>query len=138
MANIKNLERQHSEIKELFTRINEQINSNDVVGNIDNLVKEVNTLAGKLNVHMSTEDKFLYPTLIESNNRELREIAKEYRDEMGNIFVKFSNYKNKFNTKNKISSDVDGFLKESKDVIELLETRIFKEDKHLYPRIAAL
>ncbi|MBD7911965.1 hemerythrin domain-containing protein [Clostridium cibarium] len=138
MANIKNLERQHLEIKKLFSEINEKINSKDVAGNIDDLVKDINILAGKLNIHMSSEDKFLYPTLIESDNKELREIAKEYSSEMGDIFAKFNDYKSKFNTKNKILGDVYGFIKESKQIVGLLESRISKEDKHLYPRIAAL
>ncbi len=58
--------------------------------------------------------------------------------EMGNIHQEFNNYKNKVNTKTKILSDVDGFLKESKEIIKLLENRISKEDMYLYPRMKSL
>lgn len=138
MANINNLERQHSEIKELFSKIKQEVISSNITSNLDTLVKNINTLSGKLNIHMSSEDKFLYPRLIESKDDQLKQIAKQYSEEMGSIHIKFNDYKNKFNTKSKIVSDVDGFLKESKEIIKLLENRISKEDTHLYPKINAL
>ena len=138
MANIDNLERQHSEIKDLVSKIKQEVISSDIALNLDTLVKNINTLSGKLNIHMSSEDKFLYPTLIESKDQQLKQIAKQYSEEMGNIHIEFNNYKNKFNTKTKILSNIDGFLKESKEIIKLLENRISKEDMHLYPKIKAL
>lgn len=138
MANISNLERQHGEIKELFSKIKQEINSNDIEGNLDSLVRDINTLAGKLNIHMSSEDKFLYPTLVESKDEQLKQIAKQYSEEMGSIHIEFNNYKNKFNTKNKIMGNIAGFLKESNEITKILENRISKEDMHLYPKIKAL
>jgi iron-sulfur cluster repair protein YtfE (RIC family) len=138
MANIDNLERQHSEIKDLVSKIKQEVISSDIALNLDTLVKNINALSGKLNIHMSSEDKFLYPTLIESKDQKLKQIAKQYSEEMGNIHIEFNNYKNNFNTKTKVLSDIDGFLKESKEIIKLLENRISKEDMHLYPKIKAL
>lgn len=138
MANITNLERQHVEIKDLFLKIKQGTNSNDIKVNLDTLVRDINTLAGKLNIHMNSEDKFLYPELINSRDEQLKQIAKQYSEEMGNIHQEFNNYKNKFNTKSKILSDVDGFLKESKEIIKLLENRISKEDIYLYPKMKSL
>lgn len=138
MANINNLERQHVEIKDLFLKIKQGANSNDIKVNLDTLVRDINTLAGKLNIHMNSEDKFLYPELINSRDEMLKQIAKQYSEEMGNIHQEFNNYKNKFNTKTKLLSDVNGFLKESKEIIKLLENRIYKEDMYLYPKVKSL
>lgn len=138
MANIDNLERQHGEIKDLFLKIKQDINSNDIKVNLDTLVRNINTLAGKINIHMSSEDKFLYPALVESKDKQLRELAKQYSEEMGHIHLEFNNYKNKFNTRSKILNDIDGFLKESKDTIKLLENRISKEDMYLYPKMKSI
>ncbi len=138
MANINNLERQHSEIKDSVLKIKQVANSNDMKADLDILVREINTLAGKLNIHMNSEDKFLYPTLIESNDEQLGQIAKQYSEEMGNIHKGFNDYKNKFNTKTKILGDEVGFLKESKEIIKLLEERVSKEDMYLYPKMKAL
>lgn len=138
MANINNLERQHSEIKDSVLKIKQVANSNDMKADLDILVREINTLAGKLNIHMNSEDKFLYPTLIESNDEQLGQIAKQYSEEMGNIHKGFNDYKNKYNTKTKILGDEVGFLKESKEIIKLLEERVSKEDMYLYPKMKAL
>lgn len=138
MANIDNLERQHAEIKDLFLKIKKDISSNDIKVNLDTLVRNINTLAGKLNMHMNSEDKFLYPALLESKDQQLKAIAKQYSEEMGHIHIEFNNYKNKFNTRSKILSDIDGFLKESKAIIILLENRISKEDMHLYPKMKSV
>jgi hemerythrin-like domain-containing protein len=136
--NISNLERQHTEIKELFKKIDEHIKSTNLMDNIDSMVWDINTLAGKINIHMRTEDKSLYPELINSNNDKLKKIATEYSEEMGDIHSIFTDYKNKFNTKSKIIANKDEFLKESKRVLALLVNRIKKEDSQLYPQIKSL
>ncbi len=138
MANINNLERQHLEIKDSVLKIKQALSSKEINGVLDILVREINTLAGKVNIHMNSEDKFLYPALIESNDKQLKQIAKQYSEEMGNIHMGFNSYKNKFNTKTKILSDLDGFLKGSKEIIKVLEERISKEDMYLYPKMKAL
>lgn len=136
--NINNLERQHTEIKDIFSKIERLLYKNNFNENIDELVLNINTLAGKLKIHMNTEDRLLYPQLINSDVENLKNIANEYSKEMGDIHNIFINFKNKFNTKNKILSDLDGFLEEIKRVFPMLKNRIEKEDKHLYPKIKNL
>ncbi|MGG7177365.1 hemerythrin domain-containing protein [Clostridium paraputrificum] len=138
MRNIHNLERQHIDIIGLISNIKTGINSSDVDKNLDILVRDINILAGKLNIHMTSEDKFLYPTLIESKDEELKEIAKEYSNEMGSIYTEFNDYKNNFNTKSKVLRDIDKFLKESYEIVKVLEKRISKEDRYLYPKIKSV
>lgn len=133
--NIDNLERQHLEINSLFSKINKNLNSNNITNDIDSLVWDINTLAGKLNIHMKTEDKFLYPELINGSNENLKKIALEYSQEMGNIHKVFEEFKSNFNTKNKILNDIDKFLIESNKVLKLLKNRIDKEDRSLYPKM---
>lgn len=133
--NIDNLERQHLEINSLFSKINKNLNSNNITNDIDSLVWDINTLAGKLNIHMKTEDKFLYPELINGANENLKKIALEYSQEMGNIHKVFEEFKSNFNTKNKILNDIDKFLIESNRVLKLLKNRIDKEDRSLYPKM---
>lgn len=136
--NIDNLERQHLDIKGLLKKINSILSIRNMEDSLDELVWDINTLAGKLNIHMKTEDKFLYPELINSSNTNLRNISKEYSEGMGSIYIIFTEFKNQFNTKNKILNDKDKFLIESKKVLKLLENRIEKEDKSLYPKIKSL
>lgn len=136
MANIQNLERQHTEIKSLLRQFKQLLNNDLTEGQIDEVVKVINTLAGKLKVHMNTEDRFLYPVLSQSNNPKLREAGKAFSIEMTAISDAFGHYTNLFNTPSKIQSDKASFLKESKSVVQLIEKRMDKEDTQLYPEFA--
>lgn len=138
MVDVTNLERQHEEVKELFKNIKSNINNIQVKESLDKMVLDINTLAGKLIVHMNSEDKFLYPRLLNSEDIKIKSIAKEYIEEMGDLHNKFKEYKNTFNTKNKIIENKDIFIKETTIIINLLETRISKEDKKLYPQIKTM
>lgn len=135
MINVTNLERQHVEVKELFKYIKSNINNIEKKEILDKVVLNINTLAGKLIVHMNSEDKFLYPRLLNNEDSKIKTMAKEYIDEMGDLHNKFKEYKNTFNTKNKIIENKDMFIKETTRIITLLENRINKEDKKLYPQI---
>lgn len=135
MIDLTNLERQHDEVKKLFKDIKSNINNIEVKENLDKIVLDINTLAGKLTVHMNSEDKFLYPRLLNNEDSKIKSMAKEYIEEMGDIHNKFKEYKSTFNTKRKILENKDAFIKETTRVITLLENRINKEDRKLYPQI---
>jgi len=108
MADIKNLTRQHGDIDLLIGNI-KKLSKGDIESSIDIIVKDINMLAGKLKIHLDTEDKFLYPDLLNMNNEVLNTMAKEYMKEMGNISSEFIKYKNSFNTKNKIMKNMEQF-----------------------------
>lgn len=134
MADIKNLTRQHGDIDLLIGNI-KNLSKGNIESNIDIIVKDINMLAGKLKIHLDTEDKFLYPDLLNMNNEVLNTMAKEYMKEMGNISSEFIKYKNSFNTKNKIMSNVEQFKIQTVEIFEILERRINKEERELYPRL---
>lgn len=134
MADIKNLTRQHGDIDLLIGNI-KKLSKGDIESSIDIIVKDINMLAGKLKIHLDTEDKFLYPDLLNMNNEVLNTMAKEYMKEMGNISSEFIKYKNSFNTKNKIMSNIEQFKIQTVEIFETLERRINKEERELYPRL---
>ena len=96
------------------------------------IAKNINLLSGKLKIHLESEDKFLYPNLLKNENEKIKNIAKCYIDEMGDIFNIFNNYKNQFNTRSKIINNKDNFVINTKEVFDKIEKRMKKEDKELY------
>jgi len=137
MADIKNLERQHIEIRELMNELRGQVNQgfdkSYLEANVNHIVKNINILSGKLKIHMSTEDRYLYPAMKISENAKLRKAESVYSDEMLKISKVFVAYKTDFNTKTKVLSNVTSFLNESREVLNHLEKRMDKEDHELYP-----
>jgi len=133
MSYIRILKRQHEDIYNLISEIKDSIKTKD---NLENrafeISQKINLLAGKLKIHFGTEDQYLYPYILEEGSDELKKLAEEYTAEMGDISVKFSDYKTHFNTKSKIISNLEGFLLETEKILKAIEERIKKEDSNLY------
>ncbi|WFD11337.1 hemerythrin domain-containing protein [Tepidibacter hydrothermalis] len=133
MASMTNLKRQHVEIINTIKIIDKLMKNNDFEKDSNDIAKSISILAGKLKIHLDTEDKFLYPKLAKHDNISVRNKANKYIDEMGSICEVFTDYKNKFNTKSKIMNSLDEFKKESKYIFDTIKKRISKEDIDLYP-----
>ncbi|GAA0077226.1 hemerythrin domain-containing protein [Clostridium sp. CTA-5] len=135
MININSFLRQHKEILEEVNHIDKIINKSDYIEYLDEFVSHINKLAGKLNVHLASEDKFLYPTLINGNDNNLKNLANLYITEMGNISNIFTTYKDNHNTKNKINTNIGGFIHETNMILKEIKKRISKEESELYKLI---
>lgn len=135
MMNINNLVRQHEAIRENVKTIESLINKNNIENDSFEISKNINLLIGVLKVHLQSEDNFLYPQLLKSDDDKLKNMAKHYIDEMGNINVEFEKYKTQFNTKTKINDNVESFKNFTTEIIKVLKNRLDKEDKYLYPLI---
>lgn len=133
--NLSNLIRQHMDIRGEIKYIKEVIDKSSIELNAMDISSHINKLAGKLQVHLMSEDKFLYPSLINGEDLELKKMATLYMDEMGEISEVFVEYKNKFNTKNKIEANKEGFFQETKIILKAIEERINKEENGLYKLI---
>lgn len=59
-------------------------------------------------------------------------MANQYIQEMGHLASKYTEFKTKYNTSNKINKNIELFITEGKKVVEALKMRITKEDKGLY------
>jgi hypothetical protein len=134
--NIDNLIREHKGIFEEINYINSKITEKDFNDNLLDLTSHINKLAGKLKIHLGSEDKFLYPSLLNGHDNNLKTLANSYINEMGGISDTFTDYKNKFNTKSKIESIGNNiFVIETKKILKSIETRINKEENELYKLI---
>jgi len=132
MISVASLKRQHEEISEVIGNIRSFIAGGKVEAGAQEVALLINTLAGKLNIHLNTEDKYMYPGLLESETEELKVLAREYMGEMGAISHIFLQYKEKFNTRSKILSAQEAFIAESQKVFDLLEKRVEREETSLY------
>lgn len=104
----------------------------DVAGDI---AYNINNLAGKSKIHMMSEDEFLYPSLISSSHEDIKNTAKSFHDEMGNINELFVSFVKKYNIPSKIRENGESFIEEVNRILKLMSDRINKEDNYLYPLI---
>lgn len=136
MINLAQLERQHMSIKEEILSINSLTEKSDYENYLMEITLHINKLAGLLKIHLLSEDDFMYPALKTSTDSQIRDLAVSYSEEMGDLVTEFTTYKNRFNTKNKVLTDVKEFLPVTKLIISKIKTRVEKEDNNLYQLIA--
>ena len=133
MSNLNMLKRQHSEVLTIIDNIENLIMDGDLDANAKEISSNMNMMAGKLKMHLMSEDKFLYPNLMKSNRVEVRNIAQTFNNEMGNVSDMFTDFVQKHNTATKILQNKESFLMESKKIFKIIKDRISKEDCELYP-----
>ena len=135
MIDINNFIRQHKDVIEDINEIEKIINRKDYKKYLDDFVSHINSLAGKLKIHLSYEDKFLYPNLINGEDAQLKNMANLYMHEMGDISSVFTDYKNKYNTKSKVNDRLNTFEADTTDILNNIKNRIEKEESELYKLI---
>ena len=93
----------------------------------------INKTTGVLNMHLASEDSFVYPKLLESSDTRVRSITQRYMDEMTKIADAYLAFHKKYNTPSKILADTAEFKQTFKKVRDALLLRMEREEKELYP-----
>ncbi len=134
ISNIDNYLKQHNGIKETSNLILDFSNLNDIQisEKVKDIALQINTLAGKLKVHLVAEDKFLYPELKKNGSEKFSKIAIKFEDEMGHIAEEFMKYRESYKISPNILKDIPQFKKDTKFIFKELFNRIEREEKELY------
>jgi iron-sulfur cluster repair protein YtfE (RIC family) len=123
---------QHERIWEELNIIKALCKKKDIEQDAAEIALHINSLAGKLKIHLSSEDQYLYPSFLQSNDSKLVTMAVEYQKEMGNLLAVFTEFKEGFNTKFKILAEKDRFYSEADKIVRTIEMRMQKEENGLY------
>jgi hypothetical protein len=129
---MNDLKRQHKEIQEIIDFLKLNLQENKVRAEASQLAQNISFLAGKLRIHLLSEDDSLYPRLLGGTDTKAKETAERFFKEMGNLSQVFAEYKVKYNISSRILSNVEAYIKDTKIIVEALENRISREDKELY------
>lgn len=129
---LKNLLRQHQEVLELMNQISAFQTAEQVRENAFAISGLLAKLSGIIKIHLSSEDKYVYPVLSKHQDSAIRHTAEVFVLEMGELAKAFEAYKTKFLGASKIAANAQAFLSESQAVFSALQARIKKEDAGLY------
>jgi len=129
---IDNLRNQHIKIRELINDIKVLIKLDITNENAKLLAYRINKLAGVLRIHLSSEDRYLYPQLMDSENNYTRELAESFDKSMGGLSNAYISFKTRYNTYVKIAENYEAFKLELNHIFDQLIIRLDKEDNELY------
>jgi hemerythrin-like domain-containing protein len=138
MAMTDSYRKQHTELLDLAGKLAAKLSKEEAIKSADEIVGVLSQFASKLNMHLTMEDKALYPKLMASSNPKTAQTAKDYMTEMGGIKQVVEKYIASWSLAKNISADPQKFIDESKGIISALKTRIDKENSILYPLADAL
>lgn len=136
MINLAQLEKQHLSIREEIEAIAGMTGKADYERKLTDITLHINKLAGLLKIHLLSEDEYMYPALKASTDPEIRNMAESYSHEMGDLVIEFSEYKNRYNTKNKVLAEGKEFIPATQTIVNKIKSRMEKEDNKLYTLIA--
>lgn len=85
-----------------------------------------------LHRHLKLEDEILYPALLASEDRTLRDTAIRYREEMGGLSSEFTTLAGRWSSSEAVENRPEEFLAEWRAFKRRLEVRMAKEDHGLY------
>ncbi len=130
---MENLVRQHSQMLEIANKIRFYKDERQVQKDAAEISPLLSQLSGMLGVHLMSEDRFLYPKLTLHSERQIRETAQKFADEMGDLSKVFGEYKMNYLGAHKIAGNAGRFIADSQIVLTALVKRISNEDAALYP-----
>jgi hemerythrin-like domain-containing protein len=133
MAMTDSYRKQHIELLDIAGKLSNKLSKDVVTKEASEIVLVLSQFASKLNMHLTMEDKALYPKLMSSGNTQTAKVAKEYMTEMGGIKQAVEKYIHSWSLAKNIIADPQKFIDDSKGIITALKARIDKEETVLYP-----
>ncbi len=124
---------QHDELLVLAGKLSEQLDEQLLAKDASEARAILTKILSALTVHLSMEDRVLYPTLAKSPNEQVRETAVRFAQEMGGIGEAVNAYKAAWPTAGRIQENPAEFISQSQGILGALGARIEKENTQLYP-----
>jgi len=135
MSIVETLRTQHERLAAVAGNLRRQLNVDHLTRSAGETRTLLSSLVGLLRVHLSAEDKVLYPRLMESADPNVRETAKRFVDEMGGLSNALAGFVRRWPHPGSIAERPDQFIHETAELLDALETRIRSEEAVLYPML---
>ena len=132
MARTDRFRQQHNELLALATELQSLLNESALSQDCSAARTCLGKLMGKLTMHLSTEDKVLYPELEVHKDPTVAALARRFASEMKSTTAAVVAYNGRWATPTAIKENARTFVKETKDVIGILADRIKRENQELY------
>ena len=132
--NIDKFKHQHEDILDAISSLRSLV-KNGIPSHATEIAQCIVAISGIIKLHLAVEDRILYPTLEDSDDRVLKQMGRQYRDEMQTISKAYIAFAVKWNTPSPLMEQPEQFRTEANAIFKLIYDRIKKEDRDFYPVI---
>ncbi len=134
MKRTDRLRKHHEEILAIFDDLLEDITARKRP-NLESLGKDMSFIEGKLKIHLSMEDRYLYPELMNHGDVRISELTERYKKEMVTAYDSFHAISVRCREESYFREHYDEFVAEIRGFIGSLKIRIAMEDEDLFPLV---
>lgn len=130
-----NFIQQHEDLLSVAKEMSKLLDPNILGKDAQPVRSLLSKLSAKLKIHLASEDKSLYPELLNHKDANVKATTKKFMDEMGSISSVFVKYTEKWVSADAIQKNPNDFIKETEGLFSALAKRIEKENRELYPLV---
>jgi len=138
MFELDSLNQHHREFLDMIEELRHLMGNDGGELKADEVMELISHLNGQVMVHLTMEDRHVYPALMNSDDDHVREVASQFKSEIGGVFNAFQIYRLKWSHTGQVIDDPEGFSADTEKIFAILNVRMAKEDKLLYPLIPSL
>jgi hypothetical protein len=124
--------RQHDEILSMAKGIAGALDPKALKEDAKSMRDKLSKLAGVLTVHLSMEDRSLYPMLVKHGDPSISSLAGRYMKEMGGLKEAFVSFVKRWSVVGAIEAAPETFIAETRGVFDALGKRVDRENNELY------
>ncbi|ACS85770.1 hemerythrin domain-containing protein [Musicola paradisiaca] len=102
------------------------------------IAKLIVSMSSTIKLHLSAEDRVLYPLLQQHRDSELNKMGKRYQEEMTKIAAEYDVFSRRWNTAASLTDQDDAFRQDANRVLRNIYERMSREDHDFYPTIESI
>ncbi|OAN60914.1 hemerythrin domain-containing protein [Magnetospirillum moscoviense] len=122
----------HDDLRAIAARLETHLDAAAIADNPAAVATVVRELFGKFSVHLAIEDNTLYPSCLAHADLKVRDTARRFQAEMGDLGQDFDTYKKAWPGPLAIARDPVGFVTASRDMLTRLKARVAREEAEFY------
>ena len=123
---------QHAAIAELIRKLEQSLDVDKLQQNTMQVWHLLAELSGQIVVHLSGEDRWLYPELHRCGDSQAEAIARAFSEEMGHIAGAFKAYTERWLMPSAIANEPQAFIEQTREIAGTLNHRMRREHIELY------
>lgn len=132
MARTDKFRQDHNDILALLSELKGTLNEASLATDAAPARLCVSRLLGRLTLHLSAEDRSLYPELAKSSDAVVVKLARTFADDMAQTAPKVVAYGKRWPTPSSIKAEPRAFIADTVAMAKTLTARIQREDRELY------
>ncbi|MCP4547535.1 MAG: hemerythrin domain-containing protein [bacterium] len=129
---------QHREIEGVIEEIRGCLNRQETAKDARITKRLLCNLISRLNNHTLLEDGQVYPALLESSSKPLRDLAESFQSEMEGIRESYTEFFGKWIHVEMIEDHIESFNHDANMIFNSLIRRFAQEEKELFPKATTL